>query len=257
MSRRSRRLTASLVCLTAAVLMLTPVADSSETGGPFYFQPAPTNECQGVTGCKARVGPWVVVPKQGVASFLTGCPTQNGYLIGGTDARVSSPSVRVWFDGALGAPIGRTGTTGAQLLFHAVSENGRVAAFQPILGCVALKPQNRVSTVAFFRFGGAIPGLPTPTFFLRAQTVPVRLYRSPGYTYKARYPARCPKSQTVTSSWGAVAFETVQPPGADILNSVLVHITPRRHAVFASIQQFSTAAIPPQALAQYGAVCQP
>jgi len=244
-----------MITLAAATFASSCLA--TRAGGPFYFAPTPTKECQGVTNCVATVGPWVVVPAHGEATFLVGCPSLYGYLIGGTDARASSGNIRVWFDGDLGAPIGRTASQGAVLLFHAVSNNGQTGSFQPILGCVALEQKNKTSTVAYLRFS-AVPGTaPSSPLYLRARTLAVRPFKELGFKQKAIFAARCTKDETFVGSWDAVAFLTTDPPTVAQIQAVKATITVKADAVHAFVQQWSNALLPPPAEVQYGAMCEP
>lgn len=250
-----RLLAATTITLTAASFVASGLA--TRAGGPFYFAPPPTKECQGVANCVATIGPWVVVPAHGETTFLIGCPTLFGYLIGGTDARASSGNVRVWFDGDLGAPIGHTSSQGAVLLFHAVSNNGQPGSFQPILGCVALQQKNKTSTVAYLRFS-AVPGTaPSSPVILRARTLAVRPFKELGFKQRAFYPARCTKDETFVGSWGAVAFLTSDPPTLAQMQAVKAMILVKADEVRAVVQQYSRALLPPPAEVQYGAMCEP
>ena len=84
-------------------------------------------------------GPWVAVPAHGRGDLPARVPRAARAYVGGTDSRASSASVRVWFDGQLGAPIApEQSRRGAVLLFHAATNNGRPGWFQPTLGCVSL-----------------------------------------------------------------------------------------------------------------------
>ena len=157
---RLARYRAVIVLPVAVALVAVAVGPSRavmHAGGPFYFAPPSTDECKSLANCSASVGPWVAVPAHGEATFLIGCPEPYGYLVGGTDARASSGNIHVWFDGNLGSPIGRVSAQGAVLLFHAASGNGQAGSFRPILGCLTLKPKNKVSTIAFVS-ARSVPG---------------------------------------------------------------------------------------------------
>jgi hypothetical protein len=251
-SRRGQRL------LTCALLLALAGASAlaARGGGPFYFAPSPTKECQGLTNCTATTGPWVVVPAHGEATFLIGCPDLFGYLVGGTDARASSSAIHVWFEGNLGAPIGRTSRQGALLLFLALSENGQPGSFQPILGCVELQQKNKVSTVSLVRVAGVPGTTPGAPLDYRARLVLVRPFKGLGYKQRGGRAARCPAAETLVGSWGAVAFETSSPPSVADINSITLTTTVTGKAVHAVVQRTSTSALPPPAEIQYGAMCQ-
>ena len=242
---------AALLVLAAA---LTPGGMALTTAGPFYFAPPPTKECRNLASCEATVGPWVAVPAHGEATFLMGCPTLAGYLIGGTDARASSNSVRVWFDGGLGTPIGHVGTQGAELLFHAVTNNGQVGSFEPILGCISLKQKNKVSTISYLRTA-ADPGVaPAAPVVLRARSFLLKPFTRQQTSF---YPARCLAGTKLLGSWDTLAFETTSPPNASEINAIGVREIVTGRQVRAAIEQLQTSASPPQAEVQYGAMCEP
>ena len=137
-----RRRLAVAACLAA--LGASAAADGGLAGIPFYaVPPSPRKECHNVRHCVSVIGPWVAVPAGGVATYLLDCPKRHGF-VGGTDARASSSSVVVWFDGQIGSPVRQSVTTGPFLLFHATTTNGRPGSFQPTIGCVRfLQPTDR------------------------------------------------------------------------------------------------------------------
>jgi hypothetical protein len=257
LGRRLARRRAVIVVPVAVALVAVAVGPSRavvHAGGPFYFAPPPTDECKGLSNCSASVGPWVAVPAHGEATFLIGCPKPYGYLVGGTDARASSADIHVWFEGVLGSPIGRVSAQGAVLLFHAASGDGQAGSFRPILGCLTLKPKNKVSTIAFVTTR-SVPGTAPGTITLRARTVPAKTFREHGFKYKARYVARCTKSEKFVGSWSAVAYETSTPPGPALLNAVSVRTVRVRDGVRAVIQESLGSLLLPEVEVQYGAMC--
>ena len=67
-----------------------------------------TRECEGLTVCVPKVGPWVVVPTSGEVprrqvEYLLSCP--KGYVVGGLDAELSQRGIDVTFIGTLGSPV--------------------------------------------------------------------------------------------------------------------------------------------------------
>jgi hypothetical protein len=252
MTRGSCRWVVAALALGLAAGALAPLVSAGTAAGPFYFTPSPTKECAGLTNCIAKVGPWVVVPPGGEATFELGCPTLFGYLIGGTDARASSGDVRVWFDGDLGAPIGHTGIQGAMLLFHAVTDSGRSGAFQPILGCIALKQQNKISTISYLK-SAAVPGVPAgapvqlrPRVYLLK---PFKVSQRPFYT------AHCAKNEKLVGTWDALAFQTAAPPTPTEISAIRVEKVVVGDTVYVDIQRTLSRHLPPQAEVQYGAMC--
>ena len=63
------------------------------------------DECRGLEVCLPVQGPWVVVPPSGVVHWDLRCP-RRGYIVAGTDARVSDRGVDVWFRAETGSPVG-------------------------------------------------------------------------------------------------------------------------------------------------------
>jgi hypothetical protein len=248
-----------LAVVTAAGLALAALVTTAGLAGtPFYLLPAATQECQNVSHCKAVSGPWVAVPANGEATFLFACPERRSFVVGGTDARASSTDVRVWFDGALGAPIGEpkiSAKNGAVILFHAETNNGKPGSFQPILGCVSLTDLSKRSTVSArvaANAPGTAPGAPVD---LRASQVELGL--SAGLAIP-KTTVTCAKSENLVGSWSAVAFGTATPPDPAYAKAVSITTTLKGrtvHAVFSLSRMFGVLA--PEAYAQVGAICEP
>ncbi len=249
----SRRLTALLGSLVLAGALATG-GSARPSGGPFYLVPAPTNECHAVKNCVGVVSNWVLLPAHSQASFLVGCPMRNGFIIGGTDSRASSPDVRVWFDGALGAPIGFPPSSvkeGAVLLFHASADSGRQAWFQPTIGCVSLTSKTKRSTVSAVT---AVPGAPAESALdLHAENIFLKPERGVGVGTKT---LRCPRGERPVGSWSAVDLSTAGPPApvyahAATVNTVLAGN--RVHARFHLNREFGPLA--PRISVQIGVMC--
>jgi hypothetical protein len=243
----------SLVALVAAAL-----ATSSPASTPFYLLPAATKECQNVSHCKGVSGPWVAVPANGEATYLFGCPERRSFVVGGTDARTSSGDIRVWWDGALGAPIGEpriSAKDGAVLLFHAQTNNHKPGSFQPLLGCVSLTDLSKRSTVSA-RLATSVPGTaPAPPVDLRSSQVELQLASG---LVKPKYNLACPKSEKLVGSWNAVAFGTATPPDPAFAKAVTIKTTLEGrtvHAAFSLDRLFGILA--PVTWAQVGAMCEP
>jgi hypothetical protein len=236
--------------------VLTASAGAHRSVGPFNFHPPTTTECVNVSYCVAVAGPWVVVPAHGEATFLMSCPLRLGYLIGGTDARASSPQVHVWFDGTLGAPIGAPPASrrfGAVLLFHAASYNGQVGLFQPILGCVTLPPASKITTVSLVR-QMLVPGTPPATAAdLRAKQVVL------AHLVEQTASENCPRDDKLVGSWDALAFNSNLPPALSYAAAETTRLTRVGNAIHALFQVTNVLLDPlaPQALVQVGAVCEP
>jgi hypothetical protein len=243
-----------VVCLAlAAATVATPLAGAA--GGPFYFAPPPTKECTNVKNCQATLGPWVVVPAHSEASYLVTCPARRGYLVAGTDARASSKSVRVWFDGQLGAPGGLPPSTapgGAALLFHALSMNGKPGSFQPILGCVSLIQKTKTATYGV-RVAAAVPGVaPVSSIDFHSRTISI----GPGS--RSRVVLRCPSNEKLIGSWQGLAFQTLGPPPRAYLDAAEVTATIVGDSVVGRIAPQESLFVPtaPSSKAQIGAMCE-
>ncbi len=244
----------AILCLAVAcAAVATPTASAG--GGLFYFAPPPTKECTNVANCQAAVGPWVVVPAQGEANFLLSCPARQGYIIAGTDALASSGSVRVWFDGQLGAPGGLPPSTapgGAALLFHARSLNGRPASFQPILGCVSLVQKTKIATISIL-LSRALPGVPPASEIdFHSETITIMP------ASLDRLSLRCPSNETLIGSWHSLAFHTLSPPGASYLDAATVTSSIVGKRVYGHIVPQTRLLVPtaPESIAQIGAMCE-
>lgn len=237
----------------ACAVVATPSASAAV--GPFYFAPPPTSECTNIANCQASVGPWVVVPARAEASYLLGCPSRQGYIIAGTDALASSGSVRVWFDGELGSHGGLPPSTapgGAALLFHAVSMNGKPAAFQPILGCVSLVQKTKIATVSILLSRG-VPGVPPAApIDYHSQSIVI----SPGSL--DRVILHCPSNEKLIGSWHSFAFQTLTPPNPSYLNAAQVTSSIIGKRVYGHIDAQPILLVPtaPESIAQIGAMCE-
>lgn len=239
-----------IAVLAVVLLGSLGAGGSAAASGPFYLVPSPTTECQYLKNCIAVTGPFVVVPAHGEATFLLGCPTRRGYLVGGTDSRGSSSAVRVWFDAQLGSPVGssaRNAEEGAVVLFHASSDDGKLSWFQPILGCVALVPQNKRSTLSA-RVG--VPTAPAPD--LRVLSVPV--YPGPRRPIPTS-PLSCVRNERLVSHWTALAFtRTGNIPNLAAASAVSTDVQVLGDTVQTEVQV--TRSLPATAEVQVGAVCE-
>ena len=238
-----------LTALTACVLAAALAADGGArvANPPFYLvPPSPRQECHNVKDCVSVIGPWVVVPATGEATFLLVCPKQRGY-VGGTDSRASSTGIHVWFDGQIGAPISQSITTSYKLLFHAVSKTGRQGVFQPVLGCITLqKHSNGRSTVSA---RANVPGTATGPLDYQFQTVVLNA----GTTQTAT--ATCLPGEKVVGSWSSLAFVTIDPPSLRHVAAVKAATKIVRNAVHGTTRTGFGLPFSPLAEVQVGAVC--
>jgi hypothetical protein len=247
--RRSYRLVvvvASLLVLAGAVFAAGSVARDAAA-------PQTTQECHKVKVCVHVVGPWVAVPASGEATWLLECSKRQG-SVGGTDARASSVHVHVWFDGQIGAPISQGVTTGAFLLFHAISDDGKAGSFEPLLGCIPIKKQSSSrSTLSARRVASGIPGTPVGVPLQPRATLVVLQAGSKQTTVET-----CQKKETLVGSWYGLAFSTKTPPDVTpVLSAVTVKTSPEGTSVKAAIQTGSSLPLTDEAEVQIGAVCAP
>jgi hypothetical protein len=163
--------------------------------------------------CIPVAGPWVVVPTSTSAQrerveFQLSCP--RGYVVGGTDARLSVRAIDVGFIGMTGSPVnpGITTTRSAVFLGTYVGRSASAApTFKPFIGCMPMAGGgSRIPTsVSQFR-----PGRPVTR---RAKTVRVR----PG---TATVTQRCTRGERLVGGTHAFGFSTRTPPSASLVGSV-------------------------------------
>jgi len=180
------------------------------------------------------------------------CPKRQG-SVGGTDARASSVAIHVWFDGQIGAPISQGVTTGAFLLFHAISDNGKAGSFEPRLGCIPIKKQSSSrSTLSARRVAASIPGTPVGVPLDPRATAVVLSAGSKQTASQA-----CPKSETLVGSWTGLAINSTAPPPniAAILGMVTTKTSVEGKSVNGVIQTSSSLPGPTTTEVQIGAVC--
>ena len=170
------------------------------------------NECDGLMVCIPVAGPWVVVPtstgtQRERVEFQLTCP--RGYIVGGTDARLSSRAIDVGFIGTTGSPVnpGITTSRSAVFLGTFVGRSSAAASFKPFIGCM---PQvgggSRVPTsVSQIR-----PGRPVTR---RVKTIRVR----PG---SATVTQSCSSGERLVGGAHAFGFYTRTPPSPSLVAGV-------------------------------------
>lgn len=178
---------------SAGVVVALTVATGA--GGAIGMSGTGVNVCHGIKRCVPVEGPWVVVRAGGGSDFLLSCPARG--VVAGVDALATTTAVRLSFDGRLGAPIAPGVTTTTSAFFRALLVEGRVAEFQPWLGCVALGGGGR-STVSMRVAPGSA---------LQRRSRIVRLTSGEARTERIG----CPGDQRFAGGWGAVAFYTKRP----------------------------------------------
>lgn len=249
----------SLLAIAAAGLATRSLAKPA--GNPFYLvPPEPRQECHNVKNCLSVIGPWVVVPAKGQATFLLECPKRrnNGFLggpnsrgyVGGTDTRASSANVHVWFDGQIGAPIRQSVTTGNFLLFHAVTINGKPGSFEPVIGCITLQAQTNGRSTVSARQAADVPGTSAGVpLDLRARL----LVLVPGSVLTKT--ARCLTNEKLVGSWTALAFAQTRPPSLRHVSAVKIKTVVAGKKVTAVVGTDASLPLVPLAEVQVGAVC--
>ena len=225
--------------LASLVAVLAGAAAFAPAGGA-------TNECRGIMACIRVPGPWVLVPAHGSVKYLLSCPGGRS-VVGGLDAQASSRSVRVSFDGRLGAPVQPGVTTTRYALFHAVSTSGRPQTFQPLLGCIPLQGGGGRSTVSA-RVAVTPAG---PSLELRSRIIII----GPGQVRFAR--VSCKAGEQLIGSWQSIAFRLKKPPA--IGSGELVHVV--RNTIGKKVVATATAtdglSIDLHAIVQVGVECAP
>jgi hypothetical protein len=239
-----------LSALLSATFAASGLANRS--GNPFYLVPEQERkECHSVNNCVSLIGPWVVVPARGQATYLLECPAkQHAGFVGGTDTRTSSPAVRVWFDGQIGSPIKQNITTGAALLFHAVTTNGKAGTFEPVIGCVRLRNQSPGRSTVSARHAAAAPGTAAgPPLDFSARL----LVLVPGT--KQTKITSCAKGAKLVDSWKALAFSAENPPSLAHVSDVSIDTVVTGNRVRATVETAPSLPFAPLAEVQIGAIC--
>ncbi len=176
------------------------------------------DECRGLPSCVSVVGPWVAVTPSS-AGGLTAvdwelrCPVA-GYIVGGTDARVTTRAIRVTVRGEKGSPVSPGVTTGRSIVFTGAlaTRGGAVQAFLPAIGCLPGSGGGGRSQTSVRRTGGV--DQPGAALVLR-----VAVGRVPTGTART-VTARCPRGARVVDGSHAVGFRTKAPPSAGVLGGV-------------------------------------
>jgi hypothetical protein len=247
--RRTLHRFALVSTLAAGAAALAATSWGRPDQSPFFIAPSPTQECHDLAYCYGIAGPWVVVPATGEATFMFGCPeraaTLGKFLLGGTDSLASAPSVRVWFDGRLGAPIGLQ-SPGDVLLFHAAANNGKQSSFQPIVGCISLAQAVKRSTVSARL---ASPPRSAPPIQPRA----TNLILAPGDDRSAT--TSCLQTEKLVGNWSAVSYGTQGPPKLPPAGAVTIQAHDAGNTVQAAIH--TTRSVPYLIRIQIGAMCEP
>lgn len=190
-------------------LIFVVVCAALAAAGVLVSPAGAADECQGLEVCLPVEGPWVVVPATGVVHWDLRCP-RRGYIVAGTDARVSDRGVDVSFRAETGSPVGPGRSTTGSAFFTAryAGQTARRAVFKPFAGCIPTQ-------------GGGSRGLTAvaPVRPLRLVVATTRPLRS-GQTAAAV--ARCAAGARLVDTTHAVGFLGRREPPALLLGAVSV-----------------------------------
>jgi hypothetical protein len=198
------------------------------------------NECDGVPKCISVPGPWVVVPRHGVATYLLECPGRRG-VVGGLDAQLTTQDVRLTFDGLIASPVSPGRTTTRYAFFRAVSTLGRRGAFEPRIGCIPSNTQRNNTSARVFPVGSPLD--------LVAKTIVVR----PGTMQTATL--GCVEGERLVDSWDATVFKTVAPPSLGLADAIRVQRATRNGQVEITVTTSPTLPVAARAQVQLGLEC--
>ncbi len=205
-----------------------------------------TDECRGLQVCVPVAGPWVVVPTRQTTprphvEYQLSCP--RGYVVGGLDAELSSRSIDIAFNGALGSPVNPGITTARSVVFVGthVGDRSSVATFRPHIGCMPAGGGGgrRLNSVEAFA-----PGHPATR---RVSFVPVTV----GSQQLVR---TCQAGERLISATHAIGFFTFKSPGVRLVSTVTASHEVRQGLVFVTVHGSAALGFN-QAVVQLALVC--
>lgn len=202
------------------------------------------DECKGLQVCIPVEGPWVVVSSGG-ADWELACPLP-GYIVGGTDARVSTRDVDVAFRGETGSPVGPGISTRRSLVFHGMrtAAGPGTSSFKPFIGCIPTTGGGgRALTGSVASGFGIKPARPLFSVVVTSAVVQ--------RTQVVR--ASCPRSARLVGATHAVGFDQTTPPTVAQRGSVRVTRSVVEGVVVARVR--ATAAAGAFAKVQVRALC--
>lgn len=209
------------------------------------------DECRGLPQCVSVVGPWVVVPSSADGGLVAvawelRCPLR-GYVVGGTDARVTTRAIEVTIRGEKGSPVSPGVTTRRSVLFTArTAAVGGIGAFVPAIGCLPSDGGGGRSQTSVTRSRAVVqPGS------LVRRVVTARV--ASGETRVVV--AGCPKGSRLVEASHAVGFQTKTPPAAAVLGSVRATISRSGGVARVTATRDATVGRGARALVQVQAVC--
>jgi hypothetical protein len=234
-------------------LLAATVALAAALGAAAARAAASADECRGLLVCLPVPGPWVAVPARteaspGQALYELRCPLP-GYIVAGTDVRLSDREIDVSFRGETGSPVSPGVTTSRAVLFSGTFAGTRrvQTAFRPFIGCVPTSGGGGRDQTSVRR-----PAALRPTRPLERRVVTRRLQSG----VSSRVVARCRKGERLVAGSHAVGFFTGNaPPGQSLLGAVEVVTRLQAGAVVATVT--TAPSLPPalRVVAQVHAVC--
>lgn len=209
---------------------------------------AATNECRGLQVCVPVAGPWVVLPtKRSVprpqVQFQLSCP--KGYIVGGTDAELSTRAIDVTFIGTMGAPVNPGISTSADAVFvgrYVGAGSVQPPSFRPHIGCMPTR-------------GG---GSRTPTAAIYPPGKPVVRHVKNALLHDgvSSYAASCAPGERLVDGWSTLAFGGPVPPALSMTSPIRLAQSTRGASVIVKAATSGAGLVPGTiALVQVGAVC--
>lgn len=178
---------------------------------------AAADECAGLMVCLPVEGPWVVVPASSATSaakadWVLTCP-RRGYIVAGTDVRLSDRAIDVGIRGETGSPVGPGTTTREAVRFTGLYAGigRRPVSYRPFIGCIPTSGGGARNQTA----RGAVRDGLKPT---RPVSFVVVGQKLAGTT--SRIVARCPAQSRLVDWSHAVSFHTALPPTTAVLSEV-------------------------------------
>ena len=195
------------------------------------------DECNGLMVCLPLEGPWVVIPPSATAAakadWVLACP-RRGYIVAGTDVRLSDRAIDVGIRGETGSPVGPGTTTKEAVLFSGLYTGGvrRPVSYRPFIGCIPTSGGGaRNQTARTANRDGFKPTQPVSRVVVSRKLS--------GTT--SRIVARCPAQARLVDWSHAVSFHTALPPSADVLGQVATVARASRNTVTVTVTARSSA----------------
>ena len=226
-----RRVLAVIVAVAGALALTAGAARAAD-------------ECKGLQVCIPVEGPWVTVSTAG-ADWELPCPLP-GYVVGGTDARVTTADVDVSFRGETGSPVGPGVTTKRSLVFHGVrtGAGSGTSSFKPSIGCIPSRGGGGRALTGLTANGVGLK--PSAPLFSVVVTSPV-------LRHSQVIRAACPSRAHLVGATHAVGFDQTTPPSAAQRRAIRVNRSVVEGVVVARVR--ATDAVGEYAKVQVRALC--